>query len=70
MPSPPASPVAASFPACCALKRGQVTLLRGGLEPTERLLKVGILTGCFDELFIQGGVFALCFHRMLACSLQ
>ena len=72
---PPASPASIAFAATffaarCLLKRRQVTLLRSGLEATKSLLDVGILTSGFEQLFIQRGVIALRFHRILACLLQ
>lgn len=73
MPSPPPAPIAsaATFStANCSLKRGEVTLLRSGLETTKGLLNVGMLARGFDQLLIQRSVFTLCFHRVLACPLQ
>ncbi len=71
-PAPPASiaSAAAFVTASGALKRGEVTLLRSGLETTKRLLNVGMLTGGFDQLFIECGVLVLCFHRIHARTLQ
>ena len=75
MASPPSSSasitsVTTFFSASGALESGQVTLLRGGLETTKRLLHVRMLAGGFDQLLVQRRVVSLCFDCVVACLFQ